>query len=440
MTTTVTTSSQTATTVVVSESGGQGLPGADGSDGSGFNQVRKSKLDNPLCHLFKTNKLVEASAPTGTDSDVTWTRSTTGTYIDRYGVLQAASIDEPREEKEGFLIEGASTNITLQSEDFSTTWTQSLATISSNSTVAPDGAVTADKLIPNNGVSNGSFRQVITTTGGEAVYCSVFAKADAFTNISFFIDTGSIFASISVDLSDGSFSTSSAASNGRVDSLADGWLRCSFSADIDVGHTAPLVILECTDAGNATDGVWFWGAQVETNFRSSYIKTTASSVTRATDIVNYTATNNMGLLSGNNTIVADVGATSGTTLANSRIINVKASGSTTDNQRAIALQGSNQLNLITFSGEVQSGATFTADALGVVVSVANFDTDTLDAYSEGSLSGSISMAASVFASVIPETISFIANSSGVTQDISTHIKDFRVYDFALNADEVEYLS
>ena len=99
--TTITTASQAATSlVVVSEKGGQGLPGADGADGSGFNQVRKSKLDNPLCHLFKTNKLVEASAPTGTDADVTWTRPTTATYVDRYGTVKTAAINTPREEKE----------------------------------------------------------------------------------------------------------------------------------------------------------------------------------------------------------------------------------------------------------------------------------------------------------------------------------------------------
>ncbi|MCP4957120.1 MAG: hypothetical protein GY919_16210, partial [Photobacterium aquimaris] len=96
MTTTVT-AQDNAPKVLISEAGRKGDPGTNGTDGAGFNQVRKSLIDNPLCHLFKTNKLVEASAPTGTDSDVTWTRSTTGTYIDRYGVLQTAAIDTPRE-------------------------------------------------------------------------------------------------------------------------------------------------------------------------------------------------------------------------------------------------------------------------------------------------------------------------------------------------------
>ena len=53
---------------------------------------------------------------------VVFTRATTGTFIDRYGVLQTAAIDEARFEKEGLLIEGASTNLLTYSQDFSLEW------------------------------------------------------------------------------------------------------------------------------------------------------------------------------------------------------------------------------------------------------------------------------------------------------------------------------
>ena len=45
----------------------------------------------------------------GTGS-ATFTRSTTATYVDRFGVLRSAAINEPRFEREGVLIEGSSTN------------------------------------------------------------------------------------------------------------------------------------------------------------------------------------------------------------------------------------------------------------------------------------------------------------------------------------------
>ena len=49
----------------------------------------------------------------------TFTRSTTATYVDRFGQLRSAAINEPRFEREGILIEGASTNNVNVSEQ---TW------------------------------------------------------------------------------------------------------------------------------------------------------------------------------------------------------------------------------------------------------------------------------------------------------------------------------
>lgn len=72
--------------------------------------IRYSKLDNPLTHVLKRNKLVETLS-----GALTWARATNATYIDRYGVLQTAAIDEPREEVDGWLIEGPSTNLFLNS-------------------------------------------------------------------------------------------------------------------------------------------------------------------------------------------------------------------------------------------------------------------------------------------------------------------------------------
>ena len=54
---TVATASSTATSVVVSQSGAKGLPGTNGTNGTGLDTVRKAKLDNPLCWLFKRNNI-----------------------------------------------------------------------------------------------------------------------------------------------------------------------------------------------------------------------------------------------------------------------------------------------------------------------------------------------------------------------------------------------
>ena len=68
---------------------------------------------NPLVDLKLQNQIDF----TGVGA-VTFTRASTATYVDRYGVVQTAAVDEPRFEAEGLLMEGASTNLLLRSEEF----------------------------------------------------------------------------------------------------------------------------------------------------------------------------------------------------------------------------------------------------------------------------------------------------------------------------------
>ena len=83
--------------------------------GSGIDDGAIGRINNPLLHMPLKNSL---DMITGAGS-VTFTRASTATYIDRYGVLQYAAVDEPRFEKEGLLMEGANTNIADHSEDLS---------------------------------------------------------------------------------------------------------------------------------------------------------------------------------------------------------------------------------------------------------------------------------------------------------------------------------
>jgi len=85
--------------VIISSIGTGGAPGADGTDGIGFNNVRKTMIDNPVCYLYKNNSIVD-----GLNGLLTVTRAVGGSYTDIYGVSQSALADEPREEVKGWLI------------------------------------------------------------------------------------------------------------------------------------------------------------------------------------------------------------------------------------------------------------------------------------------------------------------------------------------------
>jgi hypothetical protein len=72
-------------------------------------------LPAPILHMPLDGNL---SLKLGTGS-ATFTRSTTGTYVDQVdGLVKSAAINTPRFEKNGILIEGASTNEALHSRDF----------------------------------------------------------------------------------------------------------------------------------------------------------------------------------------------------------------------------------------------------------------------------------------------------------------------------------
>jgi len=95
----------TPASIIVTENGTPGAAGADGTDGIGFNGVRKSLIDNPLSWLYKNNNIVNIL-----NQLLTVERPSTGNYTDIYGVAQVAAIDEPREEVTGWLIDSTETH------------------------------------------------------------------------------------------------------------------------------------------------------------------------------------------------------------------------------------------------------------------------------------------------------------------------------------------
>ena len=87
--------------VIVSQNGQKGEAGTNGTDGAGFNNVRKALIDNPLSWLYSNNNLVRILR-----NVLTISRTTSGAYTDIYGDAQVASDDTPREEIEGWFLNG----------------------------------------------------------------------------------------------------------------------------------------------------------------------------------------------------------------------------------------------------------------------------------------------------------------------------------------------
>ena len=205
----------------------------------------------------------------------------------------------------GFRVESAKTNLLLQSEDFSTTWTKVLATVDVNANVAPDGTLTADRLVEDTTASeNHLVQQSVTKAASALTYTlSVYAKSGG-RNVRLSFDNGSGTNNVQAmfDLTAGTAAAASAGGTftalfSSIQSVGNGWYRCSVTGTTDTGTTVrPSVwLLSGTSATYTGDGyahAYLWGAQLESGLTlTSYIPTTTASATRNADVATMTGAN-----------------------------------------------------------------------------------------------------------------------------------------------------
>lgn len=267
-----------------------------------FGNLSSPLLDIPLKNSLAITKGVGAT---------TFTRTTTATYIDRYGVLKTAAIDEPRFEKEGLLVEGTSTNLLTYSEDFSNAaWTEVNSTVSANATTAPDGTLTAHKLVENTASSEHYTYRVYSFTSGTVYTLSYFVKVGERTNCALQLNSAAFGNTQRVDfnLITGTFAVVAGTATGAITNIGSGWYRVSITATATATASNSLTIhLKNTTVtsyqGDGTSGLYIWGAQLEAlPFTTSYIPTTTTAVARGADEASVSFANNIPSLSDDVTI------------------------------------------------------------------------------------------------------------------------------------------
>jgi len=236
---------------------------------------------------------------------ITFTRSSTATFVGSNGLIQSAAIDAPRFDfdpvtlaPKGFLIETGRTNLLLYSAEFDNAgWSKTNSTITANATTAPDGTLTGDKHVPalaatiGVGASETRVFQSPSATSGTTYTFSIYAKAGEFDQIEFaLIVTPTAVAKFS--LTSGTVISGTDAS---ITPAGNGWYRCAFT--VVATATGALQVRfsaqsSTVSVGDGTSGIFVWGAQLEAiNFATSYIPTVASTVARATDGAVMTGTN-----------------------------------------------------------------------------------------------------------------------------------------------------
>ncbi len=224
-------------------------------------------------------------------------------YTQADGTLITFAANTLRYGTNGLLVEPSRTNLLLRSQelDDSGAWTPVHASVSVNATTAPDGTLTADKIVEDTAAAewhrcnqtvsaaNGQYTYSIYVKGAGRDYC-ILSLADGLGGeVAFivFLTTGQIY--------DTNIYGTDAAFTGIVrltETLADGWVRVMVTATSTQGSTLTVSVqasnFQAFYTGNGVSGVYAWGAQLEAGSKaSSHIATTSASATRAADIITF---------------------------------------------------------------------------------------------------------------------------------------------------------
>ena len=254
---------------------------------------------------FKTGKLYTPVATTsggvvlGASGDFNVTRATTATRVNASGLIESVASGIPRLDYfasggvvgcPALLVEPSGSNLYQRSEDFTNLyWSKVNSSVSGNQAVAPDGNLTAGKLIMNNGISptaaNQSGFNRSESVASSAYRFSIFAKSAEFTGFKVRenLAEGTF---LDVNLSNGAITNGSVAQfiSPLAENYGNGWYRISWTSPTITSLTKYSIRVGST--GDGVSGIYVWGAQVETgSVATSYIPTTTAAVTRNADVI-----------------------------------------------------------------------------------------------------------------------------------------------------------
>jgi len=232
------------------------------------------------------------------DPKLSYSRASSGTYVDKDGIIRTAAANEPRFEYDfemstlkGLLHETAATNEINRSDrvGWGGGWQVRGSTLSvtSNNTEAPDGTTTASRVSSSG--PGGSIDELVATSsfppGSVATRClSIFAKAGTVSE--FEIEAQATNVLLTVDVSNRTASDRGSI-HPQYDSidfigLANGWVRVLYKGRVSNGFAITM-----RRAGT----MYFWGAQLEdADFHSSYIPTFGVPAGRGPDLLSFNGT------------------------------------------------------------------------------------------------------------------------------------------------------
>lgn len=193
----------------------------------------------------------------------------------------------------GLSVEAAGTNLTSYSQNFENGWTFFQSTAILRATTAPDGSMTAAKLM-NNGAGEQSLKgPMYSFVSGTTYTTSVYAKAAEQTTFQGTVSsavTGTIVVA-TFNLANGTVSSVSGPASATIQNVGNGWYRCSWTYSPTVSISANTAWANLAMAStDTTKGMYFWGAQLEAGNLTSYMPSSLSFTSRGSTKTYYDQT------------------------------------------------------------------------------------------------------------------------------------------------------
>jgi hypothetical protein len=237
------------------------------------------------------------------DPRVTFTRASAATSFSARGLIETVASGAPRIDYDpvslacrGLLIEEQRTNLLAYSQDFDNgAWSKTRATVAANATTAPDGTITADKLVEDSSANTSHYLFSTFSASAQTYTFSVYLKDAGRSWAKLVLSTGSSGAMF--NLATGAKGVVSDGYTSDITPAGNGWYRCSVTttataatwyAEVDIGEADN----DIGYTGGGTSGIYLWGAQLEAGaFPTSYIPSGGAATTRAADVATMTGAN-----------------------------------------------------------------------------------------------------------------------------------------------------
>lgn len=251
---------------------------------------------------YKTSKVYSA-LPTDGDGDFTFTRSGSGTRINKAGLIETMATNVPRLnyrlDADGnpsscpeLLLEPESANLLQRSEDYANSyWLK--ARVGSNATgyTAPDGTKNATYFEQQSGQTTAAviYKSAFTSASSGIYTFSIWAKKAEKRYLKLQTRVNSATYRTVFDLEYGDITYDSGNENAKIEAYPNGWYRLSVQRTSTTTDDI-IVYYYLNDSAGSSDtvtdsgGLYIWGSQVEKkDILTSYIPTTTAQITRNKD-------------------------------------------------------------------------------------------------------------------------------------------------------------